>query len=206
MNHLASGVLVALFFSFSQAAFSANTSHRNYVVKGALLSSMNQQPLGTVWPSYLSLGSAARRYFYDVSDQAIAPRPRLVRSGYDEAISYDLSDMYSYQKPRAALILNFAITAPGTVYSIGFDSGVRTKKLSIKPSLFLGFAQAYAFSNRQHVAISVGHWFGGSISESPCIDAYDRQYWCPNLTAWEDYEPEYPEQNRFIDIAYVYRF
>jgi hypothetical protein len=114
--------------------------------------------------------------------------------------------MYSYQKPRAALILNFAITAPGTVYSIGFDSGVRTKKLSIKPSLFLGFAQAYAFSNRQHVAISVGHWFGGSISESPCIDAYDRQYWCPNLTAWEDYEPEYPEQNRFIDIAYVYRF
>lgn len=206
MNHLTSGVLVALFLSLSQAAFSANTSHRNYVVKGALLSSMNQQPLGTVWPSYLSLGSAERRYFYDVSDQAIAPRPRLVRSGYDEAISYDLSDMYSYQKPRAALILNFAITTPGTVYSIGFDSGVRTRKLTLKPSFFVGFAQAYALSSREHFAISFGHWFGGSISESPCIDAYDREYWCANLTAWEDYKPDYPGQNRFIDLAYVYRF
>jgi hypothetical protein len=114
--------------------------------------------------------------------------------------------MYAQRSRRVTFIANYAADEPGLIYSLGFDSGVETAKLQITQSVFLGVTKAFRISSQQHLAVGSGAWIGGAISESPCFDNYDRSYYCQNLTAWSDYQPRYPQQQRYIDIKYLYSF
>jgi len=101
---------------------------------------------------------------------------------------------------------NFKLDELNVIYSIGFDSGVSAEKIKIQKSLFLGAAHVIQLQKKSHLVISAGSWFGGRIKELPCYDAYDREYWCQNLTSWADYKPVYPNILRYLDVRYIYKF
>ena len=136
----------------------------------------------------------------------IAYNPTVVSSAYDRSIKSDVSGFYNYSGYRYKFILNTLPFQPGQIISVGFDSGVNASKLNIRPSFLLGYVDTYKVSERSLFNLSVGSWLGGHISESPCLDSYDRAYWCQNLTAWSDYHPNYPKQTSYIDMKLISRF
>ena len=104
------------------------------------------------------------------------------------------------------IVSNTILQSPNTIYSIGFDTGVSTAKISIKPSIFLGVTHVFGINKNSYFLVGGGAWFGGKVSETACYDSYDRAYWCQNLTAWSDYQPSYPQNFEYLDIKYIYRF
>ena len=60
----------------------------------------------------------------------------------------------------------------------------------------LGAATRYYLNDKKdsHLILEGQYWFGSFVSHKPCLDSFDRQYFCGNLTAWSDlnYNP-HPE-------------
>jgi hypothetical protein len=186
--------------------YASDLLHRDHVIGIALVSSMYEASPNLLWLSNFKFGSEKSPTFTDAAGIPIAGNPSVVSSAYDQAVSYNVSNMYAQRNRRVTFVANYASDQPGLIYSFGFDSGVETAKLQIKQSFFLGLTKAFRLSPQSHLAIGSGAWFGGSISESPCVDNYDRSYYCQNLTAWADYQPRYPQQQRYVDIKYLYSF
>ena len=125
--------------------------------------------------------------------------PQTVSSGYDSSIKYYVGNFYKSNK-RYQFIFNILGVQKGQFFSVGYDNGVHAEKLTVNQSLFLGFSQAFEVTEHTLFNIGFGAWFGGNTSESPCVDSYDREYWCQNLTSWADYKPKYPRPLSYVDF------
>ena len=45
------------------------------------------------------------------------------------------------------------------------------------------------------------------LSERPCLDSYDREYWCPALVAWADRpQVNQPKAESYLDVKYSILF
>lgn len=185
---------------------SGDVQHRSIIPNLALASSIDR-PLHTIfWISGISVYSKNVDTFLNSSSSTILSVKKVITSAYDADVTHNVSKFYEDSHNRVKLISNFKLSSPNTIYSVGFDSGVAADKINIRKSLFLGAAHVVQLNKQSHMALSAGSWFGGKIKESPCLDAYDREYWCQNLTAWVDYKPVYPKNFNYIDIKYIYKF
>lgn len=90
--------------------------------------------------------------------------------------------------------------------SFGYDSGLQADKLSVAPSTFLGLAKNFEIDKANTMSVSWGQWFGGKVTERPCLDSYDRQYWCPNLSAWIDRPTLDTQPSRYYELKYQWQF
>ncbi len=114
--------------------------------------------------------------------------PDITCSAYDQAVCTSLKNFY---KPRRSQLIatglykyeiNRAIT-------FGLNSGFDAPKLNIKPSFMMGhlIKLDLDYSKTESLIIEGLIWFGGRVKHEACIDEYDREYYCPSLTAWSDF-------------------
>jgi hypothetical protein len=130
--------------------------------------------------------------------------PRIVQSGYDSSVVYDVSGFYSgTRKTRVNFLFNFSTETFGEIFSFGFDSGTSAAKVALSKALFVGYTRTISPSKNAFFTFSSGSWLGGDLSERPCIDTYDREYHCASLTAWSDYmPPTYHRNPYYIDAIF----
>ena len=107
---------------------------------------------------------------------------------YDDAICYSTGHFYTPDLPQ--IILSGFLKIDGTnAVLFAFDSGFRAEKISVSPGLLLGYSHRHYLTARrdQHVIIEVASWLGQSVTHTPCYDAFNRAYYCGNLSAWHDF-------------------
>jgi len=180
------------------SAQNAENFHRESVVKQSFFSYMGQED-ANIFFTKLNIEQSPLSY-YDAGGMPIIGNPQYVKSGYDSTIRYYVGDFYKANSNRYQFILNILGLKKGQFFSVGFDNGVKADKLTVNPSVFVGYTQTFQISKQTIFNLGLGTWLGGNISESPCIDSYDRQYWCQNLTSWNDYHPNYPKPLSYIDF------
>jgi hypothetical protein len=188
------------------SAYPGDVQHRSFITNLALASSIDRPLKNIFWISNIDFTSKNNEFFINSSGATVIVANKLVSSGYDADISYDVSEFYRKNNNRAKFISNFLLNKPNTIFSIGFDSGVSAEKIKIEKNLFLGLTHVFQIEKRSNMVISFGSWFGGRIKESPCYDLYDREYWCQNLTSWADYKPAYPKNLGYVDFRFFHRF
>ena len=194
------------FLFFLNFAYAADDLHREQVLKisSALPDIRVMRKL--IWLSAFDINADNPNYFKDSSGHYLLGRPSVITSAYDSYVSYDATNFYNPKSQRVKMIANMALFDYGTILSIGYDNGVQSEKFVLNNSFFLGATKMYEVGKKSYFTVSLGKWFGGKVKETPCYDAYDRAYWCQNLTAWSDYQPNYPKGYSYLDISYVFKF
>ena len=127
-------------------------------------------------------------------------------SAYDQDIAHNISDFYKAENTRQRWVLNYLEPDTRWLLSFGYDSGAKADKLSIEQSVFLGLAKNFELSRDQHLMFSWGQWFGGKVTERPCLDKYDREYWCPNLSAWSERPSLDTSPGKYYELKYQWLF
>ena len=179
-------------------AQNSENSHREYIVKQSFFSFMGQND-SSIFFSKLNIEQNPVA-FLDAGGQLIVANAQNVSSGYDSTVKYYVGNFYKPNSNRYQLIVNILGFQKGQFFSIGFDNGVQAQKLSVNQALFVGLTNTFEVSKQTLFNIGFGAWLGGNISESPCVDSYDREYWCQTLTSWSDYKPHYPQQLKYVDF------
>jgi len=178
-------------------AQNAENAHREFITKQSFFSYTGQNE-SSIFFSKLNIEQYPASYL-DSSGQPIVGNPQTVTSAYDSSIKYYVGNFYKSNN-RYQFIFNILGFQKGQFFSVGYDNGVHAEKLTVNQSLFLGFSQAFEVTKHTLFNVGFGAWFGGNTSESPCVDSYDREYWCQNLTSWSDYKPKYPKPLSYIDF------
>jgi len=145
-----------------------------------------------------SFTQSSGRSFFSVPDVAY--------SVYDASISHRLVKFYTPRTARLRWILNYMEPRTQWLLSVGHDSGMQADKLTISKSSFFGLAKTFDISPTQILNVSWGQWFGEKVSERPCLDEYDRQYWCPNLSAWIDRPMLDTQPSKYYELKYQWQF
>ena len=125
-------------------------------------------------------------------------------TSYD-GVERDISKFYE-DKQTNLYVDGYIILDTKTKVNIGFDNGIKTNKFKQSNTYKIGVTQAIDITPNSYITIGGSTAFGGNISETPCKDDYDREYYCGNLTAWTDYERQENEQNYNSNITYTWRF
>jgi hypothetical protein len=187
------------------SAHASDEDHRDTISRVLMASSQ----FGTNWPYPFITQLYLQReqgHFTLSSGQSLIAVPATVASGYDASISYPISDFYRANKLRQRWVMNYLEPGSGWLVSLGYDSGTQANKLSIAPSLFGGAAKNFVLAKNHFLLFSWGQWFGGKVTERPCLDAYNREYWCPNLTAWIDRPSLNTDPGRYHEMKYQWLF
>jgi hypothetical protein len=179
--------------------------HRRSIARVALLAEERNIPIGFPFPSTGEAGFENGR-FTRSSGMPLINVSSTAASAYDTTVVHDISGFYKSQNLRYRFILNYLEPMSKSFVSLGIDSGTKTEKLTINKSLFIGLTKAITIQKNNFIYASAGHWFGGKISESPCLDSYGREYYCPNLTAWTDRPNLVQMQEKYIEIKYILKF
>ena len=198
-------IIFFIILIFSYTAKAVDPNYTNQVSDISINSKLANANLPLPYLSRLSVQKNPAS-INNSSGLSIMSSPGNVNSGYDSAISYDVSDFYRLNKPRLQTALAVPSSLPGEYFMIGLDSGVSSQKLKIGNGLFLGYTNTIDLNQDTFFNYSFGSWFGGKVKETPCYDSYDRAYACKSLTAWSDYKPDYPTQYSYINIKAVKYF
>ena len=144
--------------------------------------------------------------FTQSSGRSFLSVPDVAYSAYDASISHHIAKFYTPRTARLRWVLNYMEPRTQWLLSVGHDSGMQADKLSISQSSFLGVAKRLDISPTQILNMSWGQWFGGKVTERPCLDEYDRQYWCPNLSAWVDRPTLDTQPGKYYELKYQWQF
>lgn len=128
-----------------------------------------------------------------------------VSSIYDPTTSYDVGRFFKPQGSRLSFIVNWG-PITGTVWSVGIDTGYRSQKLKLNPSIFFGTTSSWQTGKNQTISFGLGAWLGGKVNETPCLDDYDREYSCSTLTAWADKNPVNQSSYKYLDLRFKQLF
>ena len=74
-----------------------------------------------------------------------------------------------------------------TVYSIHLNNGYSTLKYDERPSGRIGAIKRHWFG-QNYLQWNASGTIGGEIKHTPCVDDYNRQYYCGDLTAWSEFK------------------
>lgn len=132
--------------------------------------------------------------------------PKTASSAYDKTISYDLTNFYTSENHRARFVVNQFLPGTDLLISAGYDSGSSTQKIAISKTWFMGLAGYKKFNDHFYFYFSSGSWQQQHVTESPCLDEYGREYWCPTLIAWSDRPVTTFKPGRFLDLKFEYIF
>lgn len=132
--------------------------------------------------------------------------PAWTYSLYDPSVAHSMEAFYSSRHIRYRWVMNFVLPSSHWLLSFGHDNGVQTPKLGISPAVFFGMAKSFDLYKNHYLQLSWGQWFGGKVTQQPCFDAYDRAYWCPNLTAWSDRPGLAVPSLKYFEFKYQWLF
>jgi hypothetical protein len=123
-----------------------------------------------------------------VNDDYVMEAPTKVCSGYDRTVCHAVGQFYeSSGAPLFASGLIFLNR--DEILQFGVNTGFNSEKLNITPALMLGLGKRFYLnqSRTMQVVVHGYRWFGGQVTHSPCLDTFERKYYCGNLTAWSDF-------------------
>lgn len=155
-------------------------------------------------PKYLL--RADGEYIYQNSTNVVSNYYFLDPSANIKNFTYNVAHFYKSNRPRFKVMLHYSGWLKGAVFSFGADSGHNSQKIKLKPAIFVGYTQAFRLNATSYIAFGAGAWFGGKIKETPCLDDYNRRYWCHNLTAWSDRPKQRNRLTQYVNITFTNRF
>jgi len=189
-----------------QSANALELTQRNYTLNAMRKQAWTSGPLPFAFVSEIDVRREVNT-FSSNSGLVVLNVQEKVISAYDAtANNYVLTPFYTGFKQRQHLISNFAIPSTKSMLSIGYDSGSKSQKISISKTFFLGFSTYKKIDTNSAIFFLAGGWQKERINEQPCVDEYDREYWCPNLTAWSDRKSITSMPLRFAEVRYERRF
>lgn len=190
---------------FAGLAQATENDHRRVMVNVAVFSAETEKMLGYPFFSTVSI-SREKNVFKSSAGFSLFSVKDIVYSDYDETVAYDVSDLYRPARQRYNFRINWGVPVIDGYLSVGLDTGTKTSKLEIPTSRFIGFTKGIKIGTRSVVVFGAGQWFHAGIIERPCLDSYDREYWCPNLTAWKDKAITDYRNEKYFDIKYIKAF
>lgn len=189
-----------------QSANAIELTHRNYTFNAMRQLAWTSGSLPFAFISEIDVRREINTFSSNSGFEVLNAKEK-VTSEYDETSnSYEMTPFYTGFKQRQHLISNFPIPSTKAMLSIGYDSGSRSQKISISKTFFLGLSTYKKIDIHSAIFFLVGGWQKERINEQPCVDEYDREYWCPNLTAWSDRKPLTSMPLRFAEVRYERRF
>ena len=141
--------------------------------------------------------------FISSNAEVFMSKPGKVCSTYDTTICEDVSDKYAPSNVPL-LFQGLYKISENTIVTLGFNTGFESQKVSVTPSGSLGGAYRWhlAANHTSHVIIEGSYWFGAVISHRPCLDSYDREYFCPTLSAWSDFSYDPYPKSYYVRLTY----
>ena len=197
--------ILSVCFLSTAPAFAMDDGQRRAMAQFALFAERQNFKTHLPWLTRFSFETRPSEITL-ADDQYLYARPEVVRSGYDQSVAHNVEHFYKPAAPRVKMIMHYSGWHEGEVFTFGFDTGFSAAKIEMEPALFIGYTRAFQVAELTHITLGVGSWFGGRVSESPCLDSYDREYWCPALTAWTDYAPPRRRLSRYIHLTLTHRF
>lgn len=194
--------LFALLLNTNNALGFDNLGEREFLY--AILAKQHDVKVPLPFLTQVSLLDKTPGIIQSADGRGIMYSPRVVSSGYDSSVKYDVSRFYKSDKIRLNMMIQYAGRIAGEIFSAGLDTGHHAQKIKIEPAFFVGYARAFQMTERASVTLGFGGWFGGTISEKPCIDYYDREYYCGTLTAWTDYKPVKNRLDKYVKAVWSY--
>jgi hypothetical protein len=135
--------------------------------------------------------------------QSLMNRPDRVCSIYDSSVCFDIHPFYTSSVPQI-LLSGFVMLDGSNAVTFGIDSGYSSSKLKISPSLLLGLSKRWFVSEKRdaHFILEASGWLGQSVSHEPCLDRFNRPYYCGNLSAWSDFTYNARPTNLYFKLWY----
>lgn len=111
----------------------------------------------------------------------------VVCSGYDSSVCADVSSFYKLNHQTLQRITLVGAFTNNWGVRLSLTTGAEATKVLIDPRLQIGVIRSVPFSSDRALSIEVYGSIGGDLKHKPCLDSYDREYFCGSLTAWSDY-------------------
>lgn len=192
--------------AFAANVHGADGPHKDMIFNALKYQAWSGQSINFPFLSKFQIQREVRSFKKINGDDFISVAPMVI-SAYDPTSAvYELTPFYTAKSPRTHLILNYFIPHTSLLLSAGYDSGSDAEKITVNASKFIGFSTFWRISSQSAVYILVGAWEPQGVTERPCVDSYDREYWCANLTAWSDHVPMESVQVNFVNLKYELRF
>ncbi len=181
-----------------------STSLKNHFVMDALVPQRMKHQIDSVQPKFGISGVYLSSWVATVNDRPLMGRLTETCSGYDLSVCQNLGDFY---KPSAYqfIMAGFYRVDSDNILAFGVNSGFASQKLTVSPSFLIGGATRFYTSKDKdsHLILEGNYWFGSKVAHKPCLDSYDREYFCGNLTAWSEFNYDHRPDSYNIKIWYV---
>ena len=137
------------------------------------------------------------------NDKPIMARQLSTCSIYDGTVCQNINSFYKPAAPELILTGMYKINGDN-ILSFGINTGYSSQKLSVSPSFLIGGAMRFYTSEKKdsHFILEGNYWFGSSVTHRPCLDSYERQYFCGNLSAWSDFQYDRHPESYNIKLWY----
>ena len=189
------------------AVYAFDPLHRVHVDRALRLQAWSDYKIEHPFVSELDVRREVNVFSSNSGHNTVLAVPSKVVSAYDStSTAHDLTPFYAAQNIRTHFILNYFVPGTTLLVSWGYDSGSKAQKISLSPTTFLGLSSYKRINSSSALFFTMGGWQKQRITETPCVDSYDRQYWCANLSAWSDHSPLTAPVFRFVDIKYELKF
>lgn len=159
-----------------------------------------------------SMGAITNSAFHNdavisANDVTLMERPDTVCSSYDSGLCYNVKKFYSPHIPQVSITGLFALDG-STMLQWGINTGFDSEKLTVSPSIMLGLAKRFYFSDARdsHIIFEASDWFGGSVKHRSCTDDFNRQFFCGTVSAWSDFSYDSRPQSTFLKVTYEKAF
>ena len=199
-------VIYCLVILSLQSASAIELTHRKFTLNAMRNQAWTSGPLPFGFVSEIEIRREVNLFSSNSGIAVLNAQPRVTSEYDDTSNAYAMTHFYTAAKQRQHLISNFVIPNTKALISIGYDSGSRAEKIAISKTFFIGLSAYKRLDSNTAIFFMAGGWQKERITEQPCIDDYDREYWCPNLTAWSDYKPLAVTPLRFAEVRYERRF
>ena len=128
-----------------------------------------------------------------------------VCSAYDATVCANVGDFYRFRQHNLQRMTVLATFSERFGLRASVTSGAQAAKMTIEPLAVFGLIGSMPLSAGTSVSAEVFGSLGGSLRHKPCLDQYDREYFCGSLTAWSDF-PNKRSPYRESGIKFLYRF
>lgn len=142
--------------------------------------------------------------FVDVPLQSV-PAFSYVCSQYDSSVCMDVADFYRFRQRNLQRMTVVATFSEQIGLRASITTGAKATKLTISPRVVLGLVGSMRLSAGSSVSAEIFGSLGGTLRHKPCLDEYDREYFCGSLTAWSDF-PNKQTPYRESGIKLIYRY
>ena len=179
------------------------TSVKNYFIMEASVPKKWYFQYNPDEPFFAITGAHISNWLATVNDKPLMIRPYDVCSSYDPSVCQNTNEFYKPKSPELILTGIYRINSDN-ILSFGVNTGYSSSKLTVSPSFLIGGAKRFYTSEKKdsHVVIEANYWLCSNVVHRPCLDSYDREYYCGNLTAWSDFNYDRHPDSYNVKIWY----